>query len=73
MMIKHVKDKTIISLNPKEYYQLKEVLIDEDKEKALLFIKNVLGKKIKEVERPKCVPVFEASYRPNQKDKFIKR
>lgn len=32
MMIKHVKDKTIISLNPKEYYQLKEVLIDEDKE-----------------------------------------
>ena len=69
-MIKHVKDKTIISLNPEEYYQLQEILIDEDKEKALSFVKNVLGKKIKEIERPKCVPVFEASYRPGQKDKF---
>lgn len=69
-MIKHVKYKTIIGLNPEEYYQLQEILIDEDKEKALSFIKNVLGKKNKEIERPKCVPVFEASYRPGQKDEF---
>ena len=43
-MIKHVKNKTIISLNPEEYYKLQEILIDEDKDKALTFIKNVLGK-----------------------------
>ena len=72
-MLKHVKDKTVISLNPEEYYKLQEILIDEDKDKALLFIKNILGKKIKEIEKPKCVPVFEASYRPGQKDKFEKK
>jgi len=72
-MKKHVSDKIIITLNPEEYYRLKEAIIDEDKDKALLFIKEVLDKKLKEIERPKCVPVFEASYRPNQKDKFIKR
>jgi hypothetical protein len=26
-MIKHVKDKTVVSLSPQEYFQLKEVLI----------------------------------------------
>ncbi len=72
-MIKHVKDKTVISLSPAEYYKLQEVLIDEDKDKALLFIKNILGKKIKELESPKCVPFFEANYRPGQKDKFEKK
>ena len=72
-MIEHVKDKTIISLSPDEYYKLYEVLIDEDRDKALLFVKNVLGKKLKVIERPKCVPVFEASYRPGQKDKFINK
>lgn len=69
-MIQHIKDKVIISLNSQEYVKLKEVLIDEDKDKALNFVKEILGKKIKEIERPTCVPVFEASYRPGQKDKF---
>jgi hypothetical protein len=71
-MIQHIKDKVIISLNSQEYIRLKEVLIDEDKNKALSFIKDILGKKVKEIERPTCVPVFEASYRPGQKDKFDK-
>lgn len=57
-----------IILKPVEYFQLKEVLLDEDKDKALLFVKEVLGKKIKEIEKPGCVPVFEASYKPGQKD-----
>ena len=69
-MIQHIKDKVIISLNSQEYISLKEVLIDEDKNKALSFVKDVLGKKVKEIERPTCVPVFEASYRPGQKDRF---
>ena len=60
-------------MNPEEYYRLKEAIIDNDKEKALLFIKEVLDKKLKEIERPKCVPVFEASYKPGQKDKFRKK
>lgn len=72
MMIKHVKDKIVICLNPQEYYQLKEAIIDEDKNKALIFLKEVLGKKLKEIERPKCVPVFEANYKPKQRDQFKK-
>jgi len=71
-MIQHIKDKVIISLNSREYIKLKEVLIDEDKDKALSFIKDILGKKVKEIEKPTCVPVFEASYKPGQKDLFDK-
>jgi len=43
-MIKHVKDKTIINLNTEQYYKLYEFLIDESRDRALLFVKNVLGK-----------------------------
>ncbi|MFO7928605.1 MAG: hypothetical protein ACQEP5_09840 [Actinomycetota bacterium] len=71
-MKKHVKDKIVISLNPKEYYKLKEVIIDEDKNKAMEFVKGVLAKKLKGIERQGCVPVFEASYSPRQKDKYQK-
>lgn len=71
-MKKRIRDKTVFILNPKEYFKLKEILVDEDKDKALLFIKDVLGKKLKEMERQSCVPVFEASYTPKQKDKHQK-
>ncbi|MGM0366564.1 MAG: hypothetical protein ACQEP5_08530 [Actinomycetota bacterium] len=71
-MKKHVKDKIVFSLNPQEYYKLKEALIDEDKDKAMKFVKDVLGRKLKEIERQGCVPVFEASYHPRQKDKYRK-
>ncbi len=69
-MKKHVKDKIVLSLNPKEYYKLKEAIIDEDKNKAMEFVKEVLAKKLKEIERQGCAPVFEASYSPGQKDKY---
>ena len=69
-MKERIKNKTVFILTPEEYFLLKEVLIDEDKDKALLFVKEVLGKQVKEIERIGCVPVFEASYGPGQKDKF---
>jgi predicted Ser/Thr protein kinase len=71
-MKNHVSDKIIIVLNVSEYYLLKEAIIDEDKEKAYQFVKNILDKKLKDIERQSCVPVFEASYKPGQKDKFMK-
>lgn len=71
-MKNHVSDKIIIVLNVSEYYLLKEAIIDEDKEKAYQFVKNILNKKLKDIERQSCVPVFEASYKPGQKDKFMK-
>jgi len=71
-MKNHVSDKIIIVLNVSEYYLLKEAIIDEDKEKAYQFVKNILKKKLKDIERQSCVPVFEASYKPGQKDKFMK-
>ncbi|MBC7333668.1 MAG: hypothetical protein H5T85_04290 [Actinobacteria bacterium] len=69
----HVKKKLVISLNPSEYYLLKEVLIDQSKEKALNFINEVLQPKLKQLEKQGCVPVFEASYKPGQKDEFKKK
>ncbi|GEM_PF-1226081 len=71
-MKERIKNKTIFILSSEEYFMLKEVLIDEDKDKALSFVKEVLGKKVKEIERIGCVPVFEASYKPRQKDEFRK-
>lgn len=71
-MKKHVKDKIVISLNPEQYYRLKEALIDEDKDKAMAFIKEVLGRKLRDIERQGCVPTFEASYSPGQKEKYKK-
>jgi len=58
--------KIAISLGEEELILIKRILADEDKDEALKFIREVLEKKLKEAELPHCVPVFEASYKPNQ-------
>jgi hypothetical protein len=58
--------KIAISLGEEELILIKRILTDEDKDEALKFIRDVLEKKLKEAELPHCVPVFEASYKPNQ-------
>jgi hypothetical protein len=44
--------------------------LDEDKEKALEYIKGRLAKKIEKSLQAHWVPVFEVSYGPGQNDRF---
>lgn len=60
--------KIAISLGEEELIWIRRILADEDRDEALKFIREVLEKKLKEAELPHCVPVFEASYKPNQAD-----
>jgi hypothetical protein len=61
---------TILEFSTEEIQRIMRIVLDEDKEEALGFIKECLEKKIKQRTGPHCVPVFEASYKPGQKDKF---
>lgn len=65
--------KVIVELSALEVEWLLAALMDQDREEAYRFLKECLEKKIMEQIRPHCVPVFEASYAPKQKDPFIKR
>ena len=59
-----------LELEPKEIQRLLHIVLDEDCEEALRFLKECLDKKLKDRLRPHCVPVFEANYSPRQKDDF---
>lgn len=54
-----VKDRTVITLFPEEIFRLTSILLDEDRDAALDFLANVVKKKVDEVSRPHCRPVFE--------------
>ena len=62
----------VIKLSPLEVERLLAVLMDEDREGAYRFLKDCVEKKVQNRLRPHCVPVFEVSYNPRQKDKFDK-
>ena len=62
----------VIKLSPLEVERLLAVLMDEDREGAYRFLKDCVEKKVQNRLRPHCVPVFEVSYNPRQKDKFAK-
>ncbi len=66
--------KTIaISLGEEEIIRINRILVDQDRDEALAFIRDVLEKKVKEADLPHCVPVFESSYRPNQAHHIINK
>jgi hypothetical protein len=58
--------KVAILLEEEQLIRLKRILADNDRDEALAFIRDVLERKVKEADLPHCVPVFEASYHPNQ-------
>ena len=62
----------VIKLSPLEVERLLAVLMDEDREGAYRFLKDCMEKKVQNRLRPHCVPVFEVSYNPRQKDRFDK-
>ncbi|MGQ9652860.1 MAG: hypothetical protein ACUVXD_02225 [Thermodesulfobacteriota bacterium] len=67
-----VTGKVVVELSAQEVEELLALLLDEDRDGALRFLKECLGKKVQEQIRPHCVPVFEVSYSPRQKDRFVK-
>ncbi len=67
-----IADKVVVELSAQEVEKLLAILMDEDREEAYEFLRESLGKKIMERLRPHCVPVFEVSYSPRQKESFIK-
>lgn len=69
----NVTGKVVIEFSPLEVERLLAILMDEDSDDALLFLKQCVGQKVKDKIRPHCVPIFEASYNPGQKDKFSKK
>lgn len=68
-----IPEKVVIELSPVEVERLIAILLDEDRDEAFRFLKECVGRKVKDKIRPHCVPVFEASYSPGQKDRFTKK
>jgi len=65
-----VTGKIIIELSALEVERLLAILMDEDHEGAFRFLKQCLERKVRDKIRPHCVPVFEVSYSPRQRDQF---
>jgi hypothetical protein len=63
-------EKVVLELKPEEIQRALRVLMDEDREGAFMFLKDCLEKKLQDKLRPHCVPVFEATYSPRQKDPY---
>jgi hypothetical protein len=63
-------DKIVLTFSPEEVIEITRISLDEDRDGALSFIKDCLEKKVKAATSPHCVPVFEESYKPGQKDQF---
>jgi len=60
----------VLTFTETEVQSLIRIDLDADQEGALLFIRNILIKKLKDISRPHCVPVFEVTYSPRQKEPF---
>ncbi len=65
-----LKGNIVIELTPIEVIRLLAAVMDEDREEAYQFLKDCLEKKIQDRLRSHCVPVFEVSYHPGQKNGF---
>ncbi|MCA1906085.1 MAG: hypothetical protein LDL11_05790 [Desulfarculus sp.] len=61
-------DKILLELEPAEVQRMMGILLDEDAQEALAFMKECLEKKLRDRMRPHCAPVCEANYHPREKD-----
>jgi len=60
----------VIKLTEEEIIRITRIVLDDNCDEALAFIRDTIEKKIKDLTRPHCVPVFEVTYNPRQKDNF---
>jgi hypothetical protein len=61
---------TAITLEEDQLIILQRIVVEEDRDGALSFVRDVLGEKVKANELPHCVPFFDAGYNPGQADSF---
>lgn len=59
--------RVAIAFDPVEVETAMRVVMDNDREGALRFMRVCLDKKLRDALRPHCVPVFEANYRVGQR------
>lgn len=62
--------KVTIELSESEVREILAIDLDDDAERALRFVKGRLADRVKKCLQPHCVPVFEVTYGPGQKDRF---
>ena len=60
--------KIVLTFSEEEIRELDRVDLELDTPGALTYLREVMGKKIKALTRPHCVPVFEVTYSPRQKE-----
>ena len=64
-------DKPIVlTFTEEEIQTIERIDLDSDQAGSLHFIRETIGKKLKALSRPHCVPVFEVNYSPRQKEAF---
>ncbi|MFZ5587698.1 MAG: hypothetical protein ACOZHQ_17395 [Thermodesulfobacteriota bacterium] len=61
-------EKILLELEPAEVQRIMRILMDDDGDEALAFMKDCLERKLRNRMRPHCAPVFEANYHPREKD-----
>ena len=64
--------RTVVSLEPKEMLQLQEILMDDDKEQALSFLRDVIGEKVRCAQEESHKPEFEGGIRLQEVHKLAK-
>jgi len=62
--------KVTIDMDAEQVQEILAIDMDDDAERALGFIKTRLANRVKKCLQPHCVPVFEVTYGPGQKDRF---
>jgi hypothetical protein len=62
--------KVTIELDVQQVQEILAIDMDDDAQRALDFIKTQLANRVKKCLQPHCVPVFEVTYGPGQKDRF---
>lgn len=65
-MVKNI----VLTFSEEEIQELERIDLDSDASGALGFLREVVGKKLKSLTRPHCVPVFEVTYSPRQKEAY---
>jgi hypothetical protein len=58
--------RTVVSLDPEDLVRLQEVLMDEDKEAGLAFLREVIGEKVRCAQDQSHKPEFEGGIRPQE-------
>jgi hypothetical protein len=60
----------VLTFTEEEIQAIMRIDLDADQAGALHFIQDTMGRKLKALNHPHCVPVFEVTYSPRQKEAY---